>query len=153
MGATDFKSIEALANLLNYRYEQINFVDRAIELGFVCPLDLHCAYSRDRVLSAVGRYSLASKSIMHEGVLYLPKLRTDLLFVDLFKDEKGFSPSTMYQDYAISLSLFHWQSQNTTSDSSTIGARDASGFGSNRSISIKCLRNNPYSLYLHAKRC
>jgi hypothetical protein len=41
-------------------------------------------------------------------------LNTEILFVDLIKSEKDFSPSTMYQDYAISDTLFHWQSQNAT---------------------------------------
>jgi len=36
------------------------------------------------------------------------------LFIDLIKSEKDFSPTTLYQDYAISDTLFHWQSQNAT---------------------------------------
>jgi hypothetical protein len=34
------------------------------------------------------------------------------MFVTLNKNEKQFSPTTMYHDYAISEDLFHWQSQN-----------------------------------------
>ena len=37
-----------------------------------------------------------------------------MLFIDLIKSEKDFSPSTLYQDYALSDTLFHWQSQNAT---------------------------------------
>jgi sulfur-oxidizing protein SoxA len=37
----------------------------------------------------------------------------DLLFVTLKKTDAGFSPSTMYKDYAMSPSRFHWESQNT----------------------------------------
>jgi hypothetical protein len=36
-----------------------------------------------------------------------------LLFIDLIKSEKDFSPSTLYQDYALSNQLFHWQTQNS----------------------------------------
>jgi hypothetical protein len=36
-----------------------------------------------------------------------------LLFVTLKKSVKQFSPTTMYHDYAINESLFHWQSQNS----------------------------------------
>ena len=39
---------------------------------------------------------------------------TELLFVTLKKCEKQFSPTTMYRDYAISPTLFHWQTQNST---------------------------------------
>ena len=39
-------------------------------------------------------------------------LNTELLFINLIKSEENFSPTTMYDDYAISETLFHWQSQN-----------------------------------------
>ena len=35
----------------------------------------------------------------------------------------GFSPTTRYQDYAISRSLIHWESQSTTSVDSPTGQR------------------------------
>ncbi len=35
----------------------------------------------------------------------------------------GHSPTTMYDDYAISDSLFHWQSQSTTSTEASAGRR------------------------------
>lgn len=41
--------------------------------------------------------------------------KTDLLFVTLQKSERQYSPSTMYEDYAISRDLFHWESQATQS--------------------------------------
>jgi hypothetical protein len=40
------------------------------------------------------------------------KTRSDLLLVTLKKSEREYSPTTMYRDYAISESLFHWESQN-----------------------------------------
>ena len=40
---------------------------------------------------------------------------TDLLLVTLKKAERDYSPTTIYQDYAISPSLFHWESQSTQS--------------------------------------
>ena len=41
---------------------------------------------------------------------------TDLLLVTLKKAERDYSPTTLYRDYAISPSLFHWESQSTQSD-------------------------------------
>jgi hypothetical protein len=58
-----------------------------------------------------------------EGVRYVESLRTDLLFVTLNKSEKQYSPSTMYNDYAISDRLFHWESQSTTPENSPTGRR------------------------------
>ncbi|MFB1003524.1 MAG: DUF3427 domain-containing protein [Bacteroidia bacterium] len=37
------------------------------------------------------------------------------------KSEENFSPTTMYDDYAISETLFHWQSQNKTRNDSGKG--------------------------------
>jgi hypothetical protein len=47
----------------------------------------------------------------------------ELLFVTLVKEEKHFSPTTRYRDYAISPLLFHWQSQSGTSEASEAGQR------------------------------
>ncbi len=52
-----------------------------------------------------------------------PDKKTDILFVTLDKSEKDYSPTTLYEDYAINEVLFHWQSQSTTSDTSTTGKR------------------------------
>ena len=41
----------------------------------------------------------------------------------LVKEEKHFSPSTRYRDYAISPRLFHWQSQSATGPESMAGRR------------------------------
>ena len=41
----------------------------------------------------------------------------------LEKDERDFAPTTRYKDYAISDSLFHWESQSVTSLSSPTGQR------------------------------
>ena len=49
--------------------------------------------------------------------------QTDVLFVTLNKSDKDYSPTTMYNDYSINDSLFHWQSQSTTSDKSSTGQR------------------------------
>ena len=57
------------------------------------------------------------------GVLHLPKIRADVFLVTLNKAEKEYSPTTMYDDYAISDELFHWQSQSTTSATSPTGRR------------------------------
>ena len=54
------------------------------------------------------------KSSSREGVAENVALNTELLFINLIKSEENFSPTTMYDDYAISETLFHWQSQNSS---------------------------------------
>lgn len=53
----------------------------------------------------------------------MKELPTDLFFITLDKTEGDYSPTTMYNDYAISETLFHWQSQSTTSTESPTGQR------------------------------
>lgn len=50
-----------------------------------------------------------------EGVKHLEELNLDIFFVTLVKNEKSYSPTTTYHDYAISPSKFHWESQSSTS--------------------------------------
>lgn len=71
------------------------------------PLTLHARYSRPEVMAA-----LAFEGINREGVMWAPEAQSDVLFVDLRKAERDYSPSTMYRDYAINRNLFHWESQS-----------------------------------------
>ena len=47
----------------------------------------------------------------------------DAFFINLKKSEADFSPTTMYRDYPISPTLFHWETQSTTSVASKTGRR------------------------------
>ena len=109
-----------ILDLLAYQYSQIDFVDSRINLGFDCPLDVHCTYTRDQILIAL---DFLKPNTVREGVKYLPDKKIDVLFVTLNKSDKDYSPTTMYNDYSISEDLFHWQSQSTTSCSSPTGQR------------------------------
>lgn len=112
-----------LQEMLAWRLECVNEVLQPVDFSFPCPLDLHADYTRDEILAALGELSFTSQRQLREGVLYVPYLRADLLFVTLNKTEHEYSPTTMYEDYAISEKLFHWQSQSTTSAESPTGKR------------------------------
>lgn len=77
------------------------------------PLRLHARYAREQILVGFAATSFEKQAPAREGVLVLKDQNLELLFVTLNKNEKQFSPTTMYHDYAISESLFHWQSQNS----------------------------------------
>ena len=62
---------------------------------------------------------------MREGTKYLSDKKLDVHLVTLNKSEKDYSPTTMYNDYSINETLFHWQSQSTTSEASPTGLRYA----------------------------
>ena len=112
--------LNELINLLQYRFNQIDFIDEPVDLGFGCPLDLHCTYTRDQLLVAM---DFMKPATVREGVKWLPEKQLDVFFVTLNKADKDYSPTTMYNDYSINESLFHWQSQSTTADNSPTGQR------------------------------
>ena len=123
-GVIKIKNCPTLCNelieILEYNYNRIDFIDESVDVGFDCPLDLHCTYTRDQIL--VGMDFLKPNTV-REGVKYLSDKNLDIFFVTLNKSDKDYSPTTMYNDYSINDILFHWQSQSTTSDTSITGTR------------------------------
>ena len=107
---TDFVKDEIL-QILKYNLKHIDFVSKRNEYDFDCPLDVHCNYSTRQILAAYGYYNEEQAPEFREGVKYVSDKKTDVFLINLNKSEKDFSPSTMYEDYAISESLFHWQTQ------------------------------------------
>ncbi|MFC8224619.1 DUF3427 domain-containing protein [Streptomyces sp. NPDC057287] len=89
------------------------------------PLAIHASYSREEILPALGQSDVGGFMPGHfrEGVKWCEGIKTDALLITLEKDEKDFSPETRYKDYARNDSLFHWESQNQTSEASPTGIR------------------------------
>ena len=112
--------LEEMMGLLRYNFDRIDFIDEPVNLGFESPLDLHCTYTRDQLLVAMDHMN---PSNVREGVKWLPEKKIDVLFVTLNKADKDYSPTTMYNDYSINETLFHWQSQSTTGDHASTGQR------------------------------
>jgi len=106
--------VEEIIEVLIIMIDKIDFNEFEIELPFNQPLKLHSRYTREQILVGFQLSSFEKKSSNREGVAENKQLNTELLFIDLIKSEEDFSPTTMYDDYAISESLFHWQSQNQT---------------------------------------
>ncbi|HUP49157.1 MAG TPA: DUF3427 domain-containing protein [Thermoanaerobaculia bacterium] len=87
------------------------------------PLQIHARYTRDEVLAAIGRATLAKPFTHREGPLWHRETDTDYFFITLEKSEKDYSPSTRYRDYAVSPEVFHWESQSQTPENSPTGQR------------------------------
>ncbi|MEV6109126.1 DUF3427 domain-containing protein [Streptomyces sp. NPDC051940] len=95
------------------------------DLGGI-PLRIHCSYSREEILAALGEAHLNGGLLpgnFQEGVRWCEGISADALLITLEKDEKDFSPQTRYHDYALNESLFHWESQNRTAETSATGKR------------------------------
>ncbi len=88
------------------------------------PLVLHRHYRQREILAAVGYVKPGQKSMnLQAGVLTLKDRTAQLLFVTLDKTAKSFSPTTRYRDYAISPTLFHWETQSIATTTRESGKR------------------------------
>lgn len=111
------------------------------------PLALHRHYKRREIMAAVGYARPGAKfAASREGVLRLDAQRREVLLVTLDKSGASFSPTTRYRDYAISDTLFHWETQATTSVTSKTGRRYIEGPGSGWTFYL-LVRTDPDAAY------
>jgi hypothetical protein len=108
------RELQELADVLRGRIRRVTLPSDDV------PLRVHARYSRDE--ACVG-FGIADPSSVREGVKWVPDFNADLFFVTLTKTERHYSPTTMYQDRAITPRLFQWESQSTTSTASPTGQR------------------------------
>jgi superfamily II DNA or RNA helicase len=106
--------VKEIVEVLEILIDKVDFKEIEIQLPYNQPLKLHARYTRDQILAAFALSTFDRKSPSREGVAENIDLNTELLFINLIKSEENFSPTTMYDDYAISETLFHWQSQNSS---------------------------------------
>jgi superfamily II DNA or RNA helicase len=106
--------VEEIVELLTHLLDTIDYKELPIALPYAQPLMVHSRYTRDQVLAAFGKSLYHYKYPSREGVVEIKEINTVILFINLIKSAEDFSPTTMYDDYAISENLFHWQSQNST---------------------------------------
>lgn len=114
---------EEVLQVLDTLVDRITHLSKPSGLDKNIPLLTHATYSRDEILAAFGA-STIDRPVRTQGGLYWHEpSKTDVFFVTLDKSSKSFSPTTSYHDYAISESLFHWESQSVTRIESTTGQR------------------------------
>lgn len=117
---------DELRQLLSYVIEQADHfpIPLSGRLSHV-PLKVHSAYNRSEILAALGvaRFGGQMPRSFAQGVQWVEELQTDALLITLEKNEKDFSPTVRYKDYALSPTLFHWESQNSTAADSRTGMR------------------------------
>ncbi|MCF8323803.1 MAG: DUF3427 domain-containing protein, partial [Leadbetterella sp.] len=106
--------VNEIIEVLEILLDKIDFLESDLELPYIQPLKLHSRYTRDQILVAFQLSTFEKKSSNREGCAENKVLNSEVLFIDLIKSEEDFSPTTMYEDYAISETLFHWQSQNAS---------------------------------------
>jgi superfamily II DNA or RNA helicase len=114
---------QELVELLDVLDDQAQHLHLASGLPDEVPLLVHERYTRDEVLTALGDAKVGVPATSREGVHFNRAYNADVFFVTLKKSEERFSPTTMYRDYAVSPTLFHWESQSRTTANSLTGGR------------------------------
>ncbi len=86
---------------------------------------MHSSYNRSEILAALGiaRFGGQMPGAFAQGVVWCPEIKTDALLITLEKNEKDFSATTRYKDYAMSPTLFPLGV--TVRDQTRIGDRQA----------------------------
>ena len=112
-----------ILEVLLYNLTHIKVKALSDNLDFDSHLEVNATYTKEQILAAMGKSNIDKQYPLREGVLYIEENKTDIFLITLNKVEKHFSPSTMYEDYAINDELFNWQSQSRTSIDSPTGQR------------------------------
>jgi superfamily II DNA or RNA helicase len=116
--------LRELCDLLEERADHLTVpLDEELQWQHRVPLSIHARHSLVEILAAIGRIRPGHYYQHREGIFRDETTKSDLFFVTLEKSEREYSATTLYKDYAISPTRFHWQSQSTTSQASPTGQR------------------------------
>src|SRR5690625_4137774 len=74
-------------------------------------------------MAAFEYYNAEKSPTFQGGVKHFKERNIDIFFITLNKSDKDFSPSTLYEDYAINEKLFHWQTQSRVRPTSDVAKR------------------------------
>ena len=125
-----------LLELLPLLEEQVVHLHQPLGLLQPVPLQVHASYTREEILGAFGASTVSEPLPLQTGVYWHEATSTDLLFVTLQKAERDYSPTTRYLDYAVSDTLFHWESQASTAEGSTRGRNYVEHVARGRNVAL-----------------
>ncbi|RUO79965.1 DUF3427 domain-containing protein [Idiomarina tyrosinivorans] len=108
-------------------------------------LKLHSAYQNREIMTAVGYHTEIHFAAVREGVWRDQAAKLELMFVTLDK-QNAIHEGVAYDDYAISRSLFHWQSQNTATPQTPVGKRyiESGTNGWQFQLFVRVNKDSPY---------
>jgi len=112
-----------ILEILQYLYISQDVIEKENDFSFLCPLGVHSKYTTNQILAGLDYYNETKSPSFREGAKHLKDKNLDIFFITLNKSEKDFSPSTLYDDYAINETLFHWQSQSKVTETSETAIR------------------------------
>ncbi len=125
-----------ITELLDVLGERVTHLHTPAEIDADVPLQVHATYAREEIMAALGPSTIDAPVLPQGGVYWHQPAKTDVFFVTLDKSSKDFSPTTRYHDYAISDTLFHWESQSVTHTGIPTGQRYIAQRTSNTNIAL-----------------
>lgn len=87
------------------------------------PFHIHATYTRDEVSAGLLETRKGKLLRTQSGIYRKKDTKTEYIFVMLNKNAKSFTPTTLYHDYPISPSRFHWETQGNVREDSDSGQR------------------------------
>jgi superfamily II DNA or RNA helicase len=114
---------EELVDLLDVLQGRTRLDSRPMYASGVLPVHSHATYGLYEIIAAFGLVKNGRLRETREGVIWAEAAATDLLLVTLDKADEDYSATTRYEDYPISPTLFHWESQSGTATTSPTGQR------------------------------
>ncbi|MBT7853581.1 MAG: DUF3427 domain-containing protein [Opitutae bacterium] len=112
---------EDAAEIATWKQRRLLIPLREIQLPFPCMLKLHASYGLNEIKSALDLATLEKSGPTGTGVMHCKTRKAYVHLVTFRKEEKDFSPTTLYQDYPISRKLLHWESGSRTTQESETG--------------------------------
>lgn len=109
------------AEVAHWRRVNPSVPTKSIDLGFSCSLKLHASYGIAEIKSELGLATFEKPGSTGVGVLHCKSKRLYIHLVTFDKDDAAFSPTTSYEDYPISPTLLHWETQSSASQESPTG--------------------------------
>nr|WP_226344289.1 DUF3427 domain-containing protein [Agilicoccus flavus] len=128
--AGEAETRDELRQVVDLAFDATRHVTTALPAAVPTSLHVHARYTREEILAGLDWGSLARKPAhFQSGVLHtsIDGRPVDAFLITLRKSEAHYSPTTLYRDYPLSPTLFHWESQSTTSLDSPTGRRYLDG--------------------------
>ncbi len=114
---------QELIEILDVLRERGRMDSQPIDASGIVPIHSHATYGLYEFIAAYGLVGNGNLRETREGVIWAAAQQSDLFFITLNKSDDDYSPTTRYQDYPISPTLFHWESQSRTATASPTGQR------------------------------
>lgn len=109
------------AEIARWKQAEQQIPTRALRIGAAAELRLHADYGSAEIKALLGLASIDAPGSTGVGVIHSKSQKLYVHLVTFNKDDSDFSPTTRYEDYPISRTKLHWQSQSGVSRASPTG--------------------------------